>query len=59
MMVLVTTLHERMKLDAAAGITDEGQGGTSAAGAEHQWAPRIALFCRISRNQSGSDIQDR
>lgn len=32
----VTTFHERMKLSATAGIRDEGQGGTSAAGAERQ-----------------------
>ena len=32
----VKTLGERMPLNAVAGIGDEGQGGTSAAGAERQ-----------------------
>jgi hypothetical protein len=39
----VKTLGERMKLSAVAGIGDEGQGGTSAAGAERQEASVVAL----------------
>ncbi|PJG52064.1 hypothetical protein CVM73_28140 [Bradyrhizobium forestalis] len=39
----VKTLGERMPLSAVAGIGDEGQGGTSAAGAERQEASVVAL----------------
>jgi len=39
----VKTLGERMPLNAVAGIGDEGQGGTSAAGAERQEASVLAL----------------
>ncbi|MBH5371942.1 hypothetical protein [Bradyrhizobium glycinis] len=39
----VETLSERMKLSAVADIGDEGQGGTSAAGAERQEASVVAL----------------
>jgi hypothetical protein len=39
----VKTLGERMPLNAVAGIGDEGQGGTSAAGAERQEASVVAL----------------
>ncbi|RTM03584.1 MAG: hypothetical protein EKK33_36190 [Bradyrhizobiaceae bacterium] len=39
----VKTLGERMKLSAVSGIGDEGQGGTSAAGAERQEASVVAL----------------
>jgi len=44
----VKTLGERMSLNAVAGIGEEGQGGTSAAGAERQEASVVAL--------SGDDI---
>lgn len=39
----VKTLGERMPLNAVSGIGDEGQGGTSAAGAERQEASVVAL----------------
>ncbi|MDF0520510.1 hypothetical protein P0R31_25020 [Bradyrhizobium yuanmingense] len=39
----VKTLGERMPLSAVSGIGDEGQGGTSAAGAERQEASVVAL----------------
>src|SRR4051812_35326840 len=39
----VKTLGERMPLSALVGIGDEGQGGTSAAGAERQEASVVAL----------------
>ena len=39
----VKTLSERMPLSAVAGIGEEGQGGTSAAGAERQEASVVAL----------------
>ena len=39
----VKTLGERMPLNAVSGIGDEGQGGTSAAGAERQEASVLAL----------------
>lgn len=39
----VKTLGERMPLSAVTGIGDEGQGGTSAAGAERQEASVVAL----------------
>ncbi|MBB4263516.1 MULTISPECIES: hypothetical protein [unclassified Bradyrhizobium] len=39
----IKTLGERMPLNAVAGIGDEGQGGTSAAGAERQEASVVAL----------------
>lgn len=39
----VKTLGERMKLSAVAAIGDEGQGGTSTAGAERQEASVVAL----------------
>ncbi|QOZ79829.1 hypothetical protein XH83_33255 [Bradyrhizobium sp. CCBAU 53351] len=39
----VKTLGERMKLSAVAGIGEEGQGGTSAAGAEPQEAAVVVL----------------
>jgi hypothetical protein len=39
----VKTLGERMPLNAVAGIGEEGQGGTSAAGAERQEASVVAL----------------
>ncbi|WIW46009.1 hypothetical protein ML401_31980 [Bradyrhizobium sp. 62B] len=39
----VKTLGERMKLSAVAGIGEEGQGGTSAAGAERQEAAVVVL----------------
>lgn len=39
----VKTLGERLKLSAVAGIGEEGQGGTSAAGAERQEASVVAL----------------
>jgi hypothetical protein len=39
----VKTLGDRMPLNAVAGIGDEGQGGTSAAGAERQEASVVAL----------------
>jgi hypothetical protein len=39
----VKTLAERMPLNAVSGIGDEGQGGTSAAGAERQEASVVAL----------------
>ncbi|WFU24299.1 hypothetical protein QA649_40955 [Bradyrhizobium sp. CB1717] len=39
----VKTLSERMPLNAVAGIGDEGQGGTTAAGAERQEASVVAL----------------
>ncbi|MGL3109417.1 hypothetical protein [Bradyrhizobium sp. BR 1432] len=39
----VKTLGERMPLNAVAGIGDEGQGGTSAAGAQRQEASVVAL----------------
>jgi len=39
----VKTLGERMPLNAVSGIGDEGQGGTSAAGAQRQEASVVAL----------------
>ncbi|UWU76374.1 hypothetical protein N2603_41980 [Bradyrhizobium huanghuaihaiense] len=39
----VKTLSERMPLNAVSGIGDEGQGGTTAAGAERQEASVVAL----------------
>lgn len=39
----IKTLSERTPLNAVAGIGDEGQGGTSAAGAERQEASVVAL----------------
>lgn len=39
----VNTLGERMPLNAVSGIGDEGQGGTSAAGAQRQEASIVAL----------------
>ena len=39
----VKTLSERMKLNAVPGIGDEGQGGTTAAGAERQEAVVVTL----------------
>lgn len=39
----VKTLGERMSLNAVSGIGDEGQGGTSAAGAERQEASVVVL----------------
>lgn len=39
----VKTLGERVKLSAVSGIGDEGQGGTSSAGAERQEASVVAL----------------
>jgi hypothetical protein len=58
----VKTLGERMPLNAVAGIGDEGQGGTSAAGAERQEASVVALsgdyILQISVYPSGRRADD-
>ncbi|ULL00793.1 hypothetical protein [Bradyrhizobium sp. I71] len=58
----VKTLAERMPLNTVTGIGDEGQGGTSAAGAERQEASVVALagdyILQISVYPSGRRADD-
>ncbi|WP_035669204.1 hypothetical protein [Bradyrhizobium liaoningense] len=58
----VKTLGERMPLNTVTGIGDEGQGGTSAAGAERQEASVVALagdyILQISVYPSGRRADD-